>query len=190
MYMAYVGRGLSAIREANENNLAYLKLKDGESTVIRILTPLDEIISVYEHTEEFNGNWRNLTCLGKDNCPLCKAGKKASFKSYITVFDKKDGKVKIFKASKTVGGQLLNLVEEYGDLTKRDFKIKRDGEKLKTTYHFFARDPESFDASELDIPDIEELVAPKTPEEILAMMNEEVKDVDVDTVEDDDDYPF
>ena len=114
----YVGKGLGAIKEASKNSTSILSLKAGESTEIRIIQPLEELISVYEHTEKINGKWMNIRCLGKDICPLCKAGKYASFRTYIPVFDKKDEKVKIFKASKTVGLAIVGLAEEYGDLTK------------------------------------------------------------------------
>ncbi|SNS21199.1 hypothetical protein SAMN05446037_100645 [Anaerovirgula multivorans] len=189
--MAYVGKGLSAIKEANEGGVAYLKLKDGESTEIRIITPLDEIMSVYEHAEQIDGRWKNFTCLGKDRCPACKMGKNASFKSFIVVYDRKDDKTKIFKASKTVGTALLALVEEYGDITKRDLKIKREGEKLNTKYHFFARDIKAFDSSTLELPDVDEIVAPKTPEELMTLLNSGARDIDVESdVAESDDYMF
>ena len=105
----YTGKGLGAIIEANEGSTSYLKLEDGESTVIRIITPLDEVESIYEHTEQFNGKWTNVRCLGKENCPLCKAGKNASFRSFLVVYDRKDSKVKVFKASKTVGKSIVGL---------------------------------------------------------------------------------
>jgi hypothetical protein len=174
----YEGKGLGAIKEANKNSTSMLTLKDGESTVIRIIQPLDELVSVYEHTEKINGRWVNVRCLGKETCPLCKAGKYASFRTYIPVFDKKDERVKIFKASKTVGVQLVGLAEEYGDLTKRDFKVLRQGEGLKTTYQFFPRDPEEFDVSELELPNIDALIEPVSIEEIEALINQKVSDVE------------
>ena len=187
--MSFVGKGLGAIKEANEGGTAYLRLKNGESTTIRILTPLDEIVSIYEHTEQIDGRWRNFTCLGRENCPLCKADKRASFKSFIVVYDYKDEKVKIFKASKTVGKDLIALVEEYGDLTKRDMKIKREGDGLQTVYHFFVRDEKGFEVEGLELPDVDELVAPKTPEEISEMMGGGAREVVMDEVEDGD-LPF
>lgn len=123
----FIGKGLGAIIEANEGGTNYLRLKDGESTVIRLITPLSDVESIYEHTEQFNGRWTNVRCLGKDNCPICKAGKNASFRSFLVVYDRKDEKVKLFKASKTVGKTIVGLAEEYGDLTKRDFKLSRNG---------------------------------------------------------------
>ena len=50
---------------------------------------------------------------------------------------------------------LIGLAGEYGDLTKRDIKIKRSGAKgsLKTTYQYFPKDP-----SEMEIPEPQNLV--------------------------------
>lgn len=186
----YVGKGLGAIKEANRNGTSMLNLQSGEATEIRIIQPLEELVSIYEHFVQINDKGRSIRCLGKENCPLCKAGKYASFKTYIPVFDRKDGKVKIFKASKTVGLQLVGLAEEYGDLTKRDFKILRQGEKLQTTYQFFPRDPSSFDTTDLEIPDIEPLIEPMSSEEIEALINQKVSDVEPTTPEDDGGFPF
>lgn len=186
----YLGKGLGAIREANKNSTSMLSLKAGESTEIRIIQPLEDLISVYEHTEKINGRWMNIRCLGKENCPLCKAGKYASFRTYVPVFDFKDERVKIFKASKTVGVTLVGLAEEYGDLTKRNFKVLRQGEGLQTVYQFFPRDPSDFDTTDLEIPDIESLIEPMSPEEIENLINQKVTDVTPIESDDEDTFPF
>ncbi len=189
--MAGVMKGLDAVREAMTKGVELLKLKSGESKIIRILTPADEIISVYEHTEQFNGSWRTVTCLGKNECPLCQADRRPSYKVYLAVLDRSDDKVKLFKASKKVAMQLLGLIEEYGDLTSRDYKIYRQGEKLDTTYQFFPRDPSPIDLSKYEIPNYEEMVQPLTKEQILELMNGSTNLVEEDSGDaDDDDYPF
>jgi hypothetical protein len=161
----------NAMTEALKNSANFLKLENNKSVVVRILVPIDEVMAAYEHTEQFAGNWKTVCCPGKNNCPICAAGKYPSFKAYIPVLDRADGKVKIFKASKKTFKRLLTQVEEYGDVTKRDFKIVRSGEKLDTTYEFFARDIEAFDFEEVELPDIEAMVTPSTKESILALMN-------------------
>jgi hypothetical protein len=167
-----IQRGLGAIADANKGSAAYLKLKDGESTVVRFLQPTEEIVSVWEYSIQIDGKWRNVTALPKGECPLYAAGKKPSFKSYLLVYDFTDQKVKIFKANKDVGKSIIGLVEEYGDLTARDFKILRQGEKINTTYQFFAKDKSEFDfdAVSENIPNVEEMVKPMTRDAIIAMM--------------------
>lgn len=164
-------KGFEGLKEAINKSTEIFKLKSGEAKQVRILTPADEIISVYEHTEQINGSWKTITCLGKNECPMCQAGLKASFKSYLAVLDRTDGKVKIFKASKTVAKQLVGLIEEYGDLSARDFKILRQGEKLDTTYQFFPKDPSPEDLSAYELPDVEQLVQPMPREDIIMLMN-------------------
>lgn len=166
-------KGFTAIQEASKEGLQQLKLKDGESAVIRILSRPEEIISVYEYTIQVNGRWTTVTALDRDNDPLYAAGHRPSFKSYVVVLNKTEDKVQVFKASKTVGRQLIGLMEEYGNINNRDFKISRSGEKLSTTYQFFPRDKEEMDFSKYEdqIPNIEEMVAPKTREALLAMLN-------------------
>lgn len=156
-----IQKGLGAIRDAANNSTTMLKIKPNESVVVRILTPANEIISVWEYTLEINGQWQTITALPRNEDPLQGTGHKPSFKSYLEVYDYTDKKVKILKASKTMGTQLLGLIEEYGDLTKRDFKIARQGEKLQTTYQFFARDPHPF-TEKVERLDIEALIESQT----------------------------
>lgn len=183
-------KGLSAVQEVDSSFTPMLKLKNGESAEIRILVPADEIISVWEYTFQAGGRWYTITQPpNREDDPLYKAGMKASFRSYIPVYNRTEERVQIFKASKTVGLQLLGLVQEYGDLTSRDFKILRQGEKLNTTYQFFPRDPSPFDFDSVEIPDIEKMVAPKSKEEILAILEGEVKELG-DLEEGEDDFPF
>ena len=170
-------KGIGALSEAvKKQSMEILKIEDGQSRVVRILVDAEELIGVYEHTEQFGGSWKTLTCLDRNDnrkgeCPLCAAGKSASFKAYIPMLDTNDNKVKIFKASKDVVKQLLGLIEEYGDLTDRDYKIVRNGAKLQTTYQFLPKDKKKIDLSVYELPDIEEKVEPLTREAILNMMN-------------------
>lgn len=190
-------KGLQAIKENFEKSIEYVKLKSGESIRIRIAVPADEIIGVYEHTEQIGGQWKTLTCLGKNICPLCQAGKRAAFKAYIPVIDIGTDKVKIFKASKETIRTILGLVEEYGDLTKHDFKVVRQGDGLDTTYQFFIQaKPADIDLSQYEIPNIEEKVAPMTREEILAILEggasaaEAITKGEKPVDDSDDNYPF
>ncbi len=170
-----IQKGIDAIKSAVENSnngVPYLKFKANEAKVIRFLQPVEELISVYEHVEEFKIGWRTITCIRKENgCPLCKAAFNPIFHTYIPLIDKSDqNKVKIFKVGVKVGDQFMGLIKEYGDITKRDFKILKTGEKLKTQYHFFAKDPSPEDWSKVEIPDIEKLVQPKSISEIESIL--------------------
>lgn len=185
-------KGLGAIKEAMGKGMEYVKMKSGEALLARILVSSDDIMGVYEHTEKIGGYWKTITCIGRDKCPLCKAGKRASFKAYIPVLDRSDDKVKIYKASKDTIKIILGLVEEYGELTSRDYKIVRQGDGLDTVYQFFPKDPVALDLSGYEVPDIESKIAPMEPEAIRELMEGSLSP---DTSEspisvNDDEYPF
>lgn len=170
--MSGIVQGLGAIGENMGSDAINFKLEDGKSAVIRFVTKPENMVGVWEHVEQINGNWKTVTCLGKANCPLCKAGKKASFKTYAVIAERSDGdRLKIYKASKTVTKQLIGLVEEYADITARDFKLTRTGQKFDTTYQFFPRDPQPFNFNVDDMPNLQELVAPLPASEIQAMLD-------------------
>jgi hypothetical protein len=170
-------KGVDALSEAvKKQGMEILKIEDGQSRIVRILVPASDVMGVYEHTEQFGGSWKTITCLDKNEnkkgeCPICMAGKFPSFKAYIPVLDRTDGKVKIFKASKDVVKMLLTLVDEYGDLTDRDYKICRNGAKLQTTYQFIPKDKSAMDLSAFELPNILDRISPMPREAIIGMMN-------------------
>ena len=120
----------------------WFQLKDdGDTATVRLLHKgevgvkdgeTDYDFPIYEvHKLDVDGSGRDRTCLCKgESCEFCKRG----------LTDIKN---------------LIGLAGEYGDLTKRDIKIKRSGAKgsLKTTYQYFPKDP-----SEMEIPEPQNLV--------------------------------
>lgn len=196
--MAFIGKGLEVIKqEAAQGSFQHLKLKDGESAIIRIAIPTDQITSVYEHVIQIGGKWHTLTCLGKKECPICATGDKASFVAYVPVIHRNDeNKLKLFKAGKRAASPLVELAEEYGDLTERDFKVTRTGTKGNTQYVYLPRDVSDFDLSGYEIPDIDELVQPLSREALIKLLESggEVRNNQVDNNNNKsisaDDYPF
>ncbi|WP_426455413.1 hypothetical protein ACP26L_36055 (plasmid) [Paenibacillus sp. S-38] len=146
-----------------------LKITPNKAVVIRFATPTDEVVSVYEHSIQIGGKWRTFRCLGKQNCPLCAAGEKGKFQAYLAVIERPENKVKYWKVSMTVARQLVALTEEYGDLTGRDYKVYRQGEKLSTVYQFFPQDKTEEDFSQYDLPNFSDIVPqPRSREDIIA----------------------
>lgn len=120
-------KGFRQIKETMDKTASLLKMKAGENKLIRILIPTSEVTAAWEHVEQIGGFWKTIECLGKKDCPICKAGRNASFKTYLPILDIAEDKVKIFKASKDVVKALIAFEEEYGDLTKIDLKVIRLG---------------------------------------------------------------
>lgn len=127
-------------------------VKDGET---------DYDFPIYEvHKLDVDGSGRDRTCLCKgESCEFCKSGNKPQLRMFLQMINKdekdKDKQVQLWERGLTDIKNLIGLAGEYGDLTKRDIKIKRSGAKgsLKTTYQYFPKDP-----SEMEIPEPQNLV--------------------------------
>lgn len=116
---------------------------------------------IYEvHKLDVDGSGRDRTCLCKgESCELCKSGNKPALRMFLQMINKdekdKDKQVQLWERGLVDIKNMLGLAGEYGDLTKRDIKIKRSGAKgsMKTTYQFFPKDP-----SDMEIPEPQDLV--------------------------------
>ena len=164
-------KGLNNIGKNFGDSLDYIKLKDGGHVIVRFLIPSDEIVGAYEHTLNIGTGWRTVFCPGEATCPICSSGKKPSFRAHIPLLDRESKKVKVLKASKDMLKTLSSLIEEYGELTERDFKIVREGEKLQTTYRFYSKDASKEDLSQYTIPNIEDRLKPHSRETILNILS-------------------
>ena len=111
---------------------------------------------IYEvHKLDVDGSGRDRTVLCKgEGCELCKSGNKPQLRMFLQMINKdekdKEKQVQLWERGITDIKNLIGLTGEYGDLTKRDFKIKRSGKKgdMKTTYQFFPKDP-----SDMEVPE-------------------------------------
>lgn len=169
--------GLQDLINKYDNNGSFSKtgwfqLKDdGDTAVVRLLhkgqVGTEETgepkydFPIYEvHKLDVDGSGRDRTVLCKgENCELCKSGNKPSLRLFLQMVNKdeqdKDKQTQLWERGLVDIKNMLGLTEEYGDLTKRDIKIKRSGAKgsMKTTYQFFPKDP-----SEMEIPEPQNLV--------------------------------
>lgn len=116
------------------------------------------IYEVHKLDVEGSGRERTVLCKG-EHCELCRAGNKPSLRMFLQMVNldetDKDKQLQLWERGLTDIKAMLGFTEEYGDLTKRDIKIKRSGAKgsKKTTYQFFPKDP-----IERDIPEPQNLV--------------------------------
>ena len=105
-----------------------------------------------------SGRDRTVLCKG-EGCELCKGGNKPNLRMFLQMINldekDKDKQVQIWERGLNDIKNMLGIAGEYGDLTKRDIKIKRSGAKgsLKTTYQFFPKDP-----SEREVPEPQNLI--------------------------------
>lgn len=154
------------------NKAGWFQLKDdGDTATVRLLhhgevgteengEPKYDF-PIYEvHKLDVDGSGRDRTVLCKgEQCELCKSGNKPSLRMFLQMINldekDKDKQVQLWERGLTDIKNMLGLTGEYGDLTKRDIKIRRSGAKgsLKTTYQFFPKDK-----SEREIPEPQNLV--------------------------------
>lgn len=146
--------------ERTTNNLVYASkyLKDdGDTLIVRLpYKSLQELDYATVHSVVLsNGNRRTVSCLrgehdGVDTCPLCQASLsnanyKPANKFYlkgIVYLTDETGKTTpspfVFERPAKFSAQVIDLINEYGDLSNFIFKLKRTGKKgdTKTTYSF------------------------------------------------------
>lgn len=146
--------------ERTTNNLVYASkyLKDdGDTLIVRLpYKSLQELDYATVHSVVLsNGNRRTVSCLrgehnGVDTCPLCQASLsnanyKPANKFYlkgIVYLTDETGKTApspfVFERPAKFSAQVIDLINEYGDLRNFIFKLKRTGKKgdTKTTYSF------------------------------------------------------
>lgn len=138
---------------------------DGDSATVRILigdaNDLEKF--VYEvHRVKIDGYDKKVRCLG-DGCPLCASGDNPSLRIWIPLKNHDagadDAEVQVWERGLNDIKKLLSMIEEYGNLNARDFKIKRNGKagSTSTTYEFFPRDKE-----EIDLPEVPQILGRKS----------------------------
>jgi hypothetical protein len=171
-------RGYKAAQEYHKNNtgLGYMPFKlekDGESAVVRVLQPQDEWVCLAIH-QDFNKGLKSTRCLSEtlekdpDKCPLCLCEAKRSVKTFIPVRvrgDQNESRVQVIEYGRNALEEVVSQIEELPagtDITNFDFKIKRKGLKLDTTYKWIAQNDTKGALGEaekaLEIPDMEELL--------------------------------
>ena len=168
----------------------WLKLEDGESVKIRFLQELDPDSPKYndklglgfialEHTNPKDYRRKALDTMESDGRDWAqeqhkknpKAGWKARSRLYINVLVD-DGKEEPYVAilsqgtsSKTVTPTLIEYAGEMGSITDLMWRLKRTGTKTDTSYTIIPlkKDEEPFDASGLEIYDLEKTAVRYVP---------------------------
>ncbi len=110
----------------------FLKLKDGLNQIRIVGKP--SLINI--HWEKgIDGQNKKVICPGA-GCPICKAGKAPQTRYQIQVIDRADGKIKVLEQGPTVFNQIKSyaMYPDYGDPTKYDIKIKKEGSGRDTKY--------------------------------------------------------
>lgn len=143
-------RGKQAKESANQSGSnidfekAFIRLKDGESVRVRIMTAEDYI--EYKAHGSFKNKIWTQPCIGTDGkqCALCEAND-ASIEGFDDLYAKKRylfamadldmGEVRFFDATKGQAKDLIDTIDEYEEsLGELAFTFKRSGTKKETSY--------------------------------------------------------
>ena len=170
----------------------------GESTpFLRLETGLNQIRIVgkpYQvdiHWEDgLDGTKKKIICLGI-NCPLCKKGRMPMQRFQVLCINRKTNKVEILEGGPKIFGEIKQYAvdPDYGDPTKYDFKIKKEGSGRETRYTVIAAPKKSdLTAEELEAIDnsksLSEINKARTIDEIIAMglvsLSDSIADLDDD----------
>lgn len=111
----------------------FMKLENGDNR-IRIVSNPARINAHWEKT--IDGKNKKVICSGHD-CPLCEKGERATARYQLLVIDRAEAdKIKVLDCGK----QVMNAIStysadpDYGDPTKYDIKIKKEGSGRDTHY--------------------------------------------------------
>lgn len=150
----------------------YVKLQPGENRMRIVGLPYE----VEVHWEDgVDGSKKRIVCLGA-GCPICKAGHVPQKKFQVLVIDRTDGKLKILEGGNSIFRQIKDYAmdTDYGDPSKYDIKIKKEGSGRETKYTIVASPKKSeLTQEEVALLDgaktLSEINKPKTIEELMQM---------------------
>lgn len=156
----------------------WLKLPDdGDVATVQFLAKNINDLDVFvAHKVKVNGRDRWVNCTRNyddpiDSCPFCAAGIPQKPVMILSMYDHKDGKVKIWERGNNFRKILESKFNRYpGDFSKNVFDIERHGAKgdQHTTYELIHVDDEPKDLSTIEKPDVfGRLILDKTPDEMM-----------------------
>ena len=120
-------------RKAQEQETVdYYKIQEGDN-LIRIAGKPSKIEVHWEDT--IDGGKRRIVCPGA-GCPICAKGSRPKSRYQCKVIDRRDNTVKMLDVGLSIISQIQAYAKEadYGDPTKYDIKLKKEGKGLDTRY--------------------------------------------------------
>lgn len=114
----------------------FLKLQPGPNQMRIVGLPFETEV----HWEAaVDGSKKRIVCPGI-GCPICKAGHVPQKKFQVLAIDRADKKLKILEGGVSIFKQVKELAmdPDYGDPSKYDIKIKKEGQGRETKYSLLA----------------------------------------------------
>lgn len=147
----------------------WLKVKAGEKAMIHVIS--SEPHSFNSHF--FQQLQKGATCPG-EGCPACALKDKdhrPRWQHALVVYSYADKSCKIWVMSNTTAEQVKNIYDTYKSLSKVDLAVSRTGSGLDTKYGVVPFGTKWKDAMlPAEVPDLDEVLKPATPEAIEQML--------------------
>lgn len=192
----------NSIPDSNsQDKVDFYKIEPGSNNRFRIAGKPGVIDIHWE--KSIDGMNKKILCSGPE-CPICKMNKAPQTRYQVLVIDRKDNKIKVLEGGPTIFNQIKNYAkeEDYGDPTKYDFKINKEGTGRETKYTLMPSPKKSDYTDEekeliANSKPLSEINKFKTKEEIDAMhleifansiVNNNIDDDFVTTMDDNDEW--
>lgn len=170
--------GLQSLKKvaetANKSASDFIKLRDGQAVTVRFLQELDTgaknfdeerglAITVFEHKAPDNPSLRFLCTRDEEGqCVGCELAVVESRwrrrpRLFINVYVVEENAVKVLAtgfSSRGVGNTLIEYAEDFGTICDRNYKFKRTGEGLQTSYTLTPREVSPFDLDKYQLVDL------------------------------------
>lgn len=148
--MARIKNVKDAMERHSGGNGGFFSLKnDGDMATVRFpYKSKDEfMMDIFEvHEVSVDGSKRYASCLKDDEgteCSGCEISKYNQLKVFIQLFNYETQEMQIWERGKTFIPEIMDLLDEYDDLSQYDFKVKRNGKagdaKTKYTINLVAK---------------------------------------------------
>lgn len=161
---------------ASSNADFFILKEDMDTAQVRINHKDDKDLDVFiVHKVLLSGKDRYIECLGSEEkpCPFCMAGLKPTVRIFITLYDFRDKKIKIWDRGKTEIANISSLITRNGNLNEMTYEIERHGKKgdTNTTYMMFPGKPSNNDLDPReDICGPDKFVLQKSYEEMTLLL--------------------
>jgi len=165
-------QGTDPIENRQVGGGQFIQLKDQEKVIVFFVTPMEKLVSVYEHFWQDPGSeesGKSYTCI-REGCPMCQAGNKPRYVTMAVVYNIEEKKVQVLKMGIKFWKNQVEAFKAYGSANDRPYQIKRTGEGFNTSYHTISLEKSEMPKIEGEVPDLMELIKALSREELAAIV--------------------
>lgn len=162
----------------------YLTDKEPEA-IIRVLD-FGEVVVVRTHNVQVKGYWKQLTCPGPSQCPLCDVDLYRGTRYVVNVIDRREvqRKGKVYKDQVKVWMMALSLFQTLSKVNDKygcadyELEVSRTGKGKNVSYNIFPHDEKELSAEDENrkLIDLFKFLAPKSRAELEKFVPDDIDD--------------